>query len=736
MLLDTNSNNNGYKSTLQTLKRLQIVGPVIATVKLIDDAAQNPELSEESKQALLNEKIRALHRIKCLLDLKSNNYQNFIANVSNPVSIAEFNHLSETVSKMSPSEFKLHIFLILADSLKLNPKITSRLEQEEKETLPKDSVEWLVHALKTSPAVFKEAYSLLDRNTENLVKEAFSTFIHYRHVYLAENNPEVTIQTFPKHPSILFNFWVLNATGVKATKNHNETMGATINSDTLAFFQALNEHIQFSQNPIQISNRIDEQYRLRAEQLTTLRFKWKETAIAQLVCMLYRFDIVSEEALADLTQADVTILLKKHGDSSKLRNIKLTFLPKLLAEIRKANPDLSAKKLLHIACSLLSLISNEIEAQHVVPLFGLSVNKEFCKQARYLPTIRLEKNASLLQLVSHGGFTNLKPTSLLEDALQIAQREDDLLKGYSKMTRLALKAGMATLLIGYNTPTWIPTAFLLLSLPAALSLPKIIQPTACATLTAYTALMFAALGESHIRYPAAIAVLALNLALSAHKIPGFKNQEIISNERFSPNTIPFSLWLNFDKAYATLITLVVFGMQNLPNKKHTQADVESTVLTATLLTVIPTLMLAIKSKVIEFDLSPKRHALTFLTNNLLLVCMAEETTFRLLLQGGLEKVLPAPAALMLASTLFGLAHLKGGAKYAGLATLAGFGYGYAYQSAGLRASVYTHFAFNAIHYLFCSYPMLDPKKKSTVKITEHKETSDNDTQPRAIRALT
>jgi uncharacterized protein len=62
-------------------------------------------------------------------------------------------------------------------------------------------------------------------------------------------------------------------------------------------------------------------------------------------------------------------------------------------------------------------------------------------------------------------------------------------------------------------------------------------------------------------------------------------------------------------------------------------------------------------------------------------------------------------ALLVASALFGLAHFGGGWLYVIAATLAGLGYGWAYlRTKRIEASMFVHFALNATHFLFFTYP--------------------------------
>jgi len=112
-------------------------------------------------------------------------------------------------------------------------------------------------------------------------------------------------------------------------------------------------------------------------------------------------------------------------------------------------------------------------------------------------------------------------------------------------------------------------------------------------------------------------------------------------------------------------------------------------------------------------LAPKwpEQAWLWVLNNLLLVTLVEEALFRGYIQGGLSqrlKHLPygENLALLLASLLFGLAHLSAGWQWVLLASIAGAGYGLAYRFGGLGAAIATHFGLNLLHFGLFSYPML------------------------------
>ena len=62
-------------------------------------------------------------------------------------------------------------------------------------------------------------------------------------------------------------------------------------------------------------------------------------------------------------------------------------------------------------------------------------------------------------------------------------------------------------------------------------------------------------------------------------------------------------------------------------------------------------------------------------------------------------------AVLAAAAAFGAAHVAGGTTYVLLATVAGLGYGAAYQLTGrVEASIFVHFTLNLTHLLLFTYP--------------------------------
>lgn len=206
----------------------------------------------------------------------------------------------------------------------------------------------------------------------------------------------------------------------------------------------------------------------------------------------------------------------------------------------------------------------------------------------------------------------------------------------------------------------------------------------------------------------ATAFLALGLAL--HKVPGFDNPLLIANARFTPDALPYTQYANFDKASVGLILLAF-----LCPRAGTTAEWRALLrrmLPIAAATVAAVMALALAMGVVRPEVKWPAYTLVFLATNLLFTCVAEEAFFRGFVQDRLARLWPATrawqvAVLLLSAALFGLAHLGGGPAYALLATVAGFGYAYAfYTTRRIEAAILTHFAFNAVHFVAFTYPAI------------------------------
>jgi uncharacterized protein len=203
----------------------------------------------------------------------------------------------------------------------------------------------------------------------------------------------------------------------------------------------------------------------------------------------------------------------------------------------------------------------------------------------------------------------------------------------------------------------------------------------------------------------------LAIAMSNYMVPGFKNLSVYDQIQFSKDSVPFTMYLNFDKILVGLFIYLFYLKPNQIKPFQRQQMFFSIKVLALLIILLMPIALAIHY--VHFD--PKFPPLGWIwvINNLFFVCLAEEGLFRGLIQGGLSKLLPKTKAfsffsIIIASLLFGLAHYTGGPAYIALAGIAGLFYGYAYwKTERIESSVIVHFGLNSIHFLFFSYPALN-----------------------------
>lgn len=202
--------------------------------------------------------------------------------------------------------------------------------------------------------------------------------------------------------------------------------------------------------------------------------------------------------------------------------------------------------------------------------------------------------------------------------------------------------------------------------------------------------------------------LVLSLALLSHRLPGFNNLPIYQDIQFSKDSIPFTMFLNFDQAVAGLLLYLLFLKPRQAAHFGQQQLIVSLKVLGALSALIFTIVLSIQY--VRFDVKFPELGWAWVFNNLFFVCLAEEALFRGFIQKGISEILPkmksfAVASIALASALFGLAHYQGGAPLIGLATVAGIFFGYAYHRTGrIESAVIAHFGLNLVHFIFFSYP--------------------------------
>ncbi|AGA85912.1 CPBP family intramembrane glutamic endopeptidase [Stutzerimonas stutzeri] len=198
-----------------------------------------------------------------------------------------------------------------------------------------------------------------------------------------------------------------------------------------------------------------------------------------------------------------------------------------------------------------------------------------------------------------------------------------------------------------------------------------------------------------------IGALLGSLLLAAHLLPGFTPLPIGPPQDLG-GAAPWQLRISPDKAMVAALLLAWW----LGQPRTAWRSIRLTLLASgACLILIP--LLALVSGVLGWQ--PKWPALflPWLLINLGITCLAEELIFRGLLQRELVRRFGAAIGIGLASVLFGAAHLPAGAGFAGLATLAGLGYGLAFHYAGDRlwVAVLLHGAVNSLHILLLTYPL-------------------------------
>jgi uncharacterized protein len=183
--------------------------------------------------------------------------------------------------------------------------------------------------------------------------------------------------------------------------------------------------------------------------------------------------------------------------------------------------------------------------------------------------------------------------------------------------------------------------------------------------------------------------------------------KVLNAVKFSKDSLPFTMYLNFDKALAGVLLLA-----NLPLNDSREEWKQSFRWAFIVLPALVVVLLPITYLMGYAHWNPKfpEASLTWTLNNLLFVAMAEEALFRGFIQSRCERWIGKYhwlGPVIVAAVLFGTVHYVGGWQYVMLATLAGIGYGIAFQKTkSIEAAIFTHFLFNAVHFFLFSYPAL------------------------------
>lgn len=206
------------------------------------------------------------------------------------------------------------------------------------------------------------------------------------------------------------------------------------------------------------------------------------------------------------------------------------------------------------------------------------------------------------------------------------------------------------------------------------------------------------------------AFLVACLYCFCHWVPGVDNILLLDQVTFSNASAPFKMHLNFDKVFLAASSYLV--LPGVSSRRSANASLLVAIFTL-VVAVLVLMPIALFANYIAVDF--KWHWLIpiWALNNFIFVCFAEEFLFRRFIQRYLTDFFRTTqygdlVAVVLAATLFGLAHYAGGMTYILFATLAGLFYGYSYQvTRRLWVPMAVHFGLNMIHMLFFTYPYMN-----------------------------
>ncbi|MEB2307294.1 CPBP family intramembrane glutamic endopeptidase [Citrobacter braakii] len=198
-------------------------------------------------------------------------------------------------------------------------------------------------------------------------------------------------------------------------------------------------------------------------------------------------------------------------------------------------------------------------------------------------------------------------------------------------------------------------------------------------------------------------LLLASVGLMLHVIPGFHNVKILDNVRAGPESSPFSMYYNFDKALIPFVLLICMESLFIMNtRRHTRHWYWLVLVVA----VPALLMIAVPLGVLKVEIHNPDWLFQFVLANIFFVSLAEEALFRGYLQQRLSSVFPPKLALIIVSLMFGALHYSGGSLLVIFATLAGLIYGLAWMLSGrLWVAVLFHVGLNLCHLLFFTYPV-------------------------------
>lgn len=222
---------------------------------------------------------------------------------------------------------------------------------------------------------------------------------------------------------------------------------------------------------------------------------------------------------------------------------------------------------------------------------------------------------------------------------------------------------------------------------------------------------FLHLSPAILRGVAVIAIVILSFTFGFHLWPGFHNIQIYHNITVSPDSAPYSFFLNYDTALVgTLLLALCIPLARGPGDWNIIAKYA---VVGSLVAIFTLLPLAFLTGFLNWSIKLPSWFLLWAASNLFITCISEEVVFRGIIQQRLglfftnKNVQYGPGiAIILTALLFGIVHYHGGILYITLSSIAGLIYGTVYYLSGrIETSIICHFLLNTSHFLLATYPI-------------------------------
>lgn len=213
-----------------------------------------------------------------------------------------------------------------------------------------------------------------------------------------------------------------------------------------------------------------------------------------------------------------------------------------------------------------------------------------------------------------------------------------------------------------------------------------------------------------VRVVAHAVMLSLCAALLLHAVPGFENLRVLDAILVSPDAVPYTKYLNFDKGVVGLFVLGLYAPDRAARDPLPRHFPQLLWQFAAVASVV--LLLSLAAGFVRWEPKFPAWSPAWLWSMVFLTALPEETMFRGLAQEWLTNRLglgsrSGVVAAIAVGVAFGVAHLAGGPVYVAVAAVAGVGYGWIYASTGsLAAAIVAHAGLNTLQFLFFTYPAL------------------------------